>query len=91
MDNVIEEKEADVDIFCNNKITLNKLYDIAKNNCLYVTKKLFLSISDVTTPQGVLAVIEKKKGTEQIDYNDDIIVALDSRPRKFRNNTKNSR
>lgn len=30
MDNVIEEKEADVDIFCNNKITLNKLYDIAK-------------------------------------------------------------
>ena len=29
-DNVIEEKEADVDIFCNNKITLNKLYDIAK-------------------------------------------------------------
>ena len=56
---------------------LNLLYDIAKNNCLYVTKKLFLSISDVTTPQGVLAVIEKKKGTEQIDYNDDIIVALD--------------
>lgn len=50
---------------------------LQKNNCLYVTKKLFLSISDVTTPQGVLAVIEKKKGTEQIDYNDDIIVALD--------------
>ena len=59
------------------KLEQNLLYDIAKNNCLYVTKKLFLSISDVTTPQGVLAVIEKKKGTEQIDYNDDIIVALD--------------
>ena len=27
--------------------------------------------------KGVLAVIERKKGTEQIDYNDDIIVALD--------------
>ena len=59
------------------KLEQNLLYDIAKNKCLYVTKKLFLSISDVTTPQGVLAVIEKKKGTEQIDYNDDIIVALD--------------
>lgn len=59
------------------KLEQNLLYDIAKNNCLYVTKKLFLSISDVTTPQGVLTVIEKKKGTEQIDYNDDIIVALD--------------
>lgn len=59
------------------KLEQNLLYDIAKNNCLYVTKKLFLSISDVTTPQGVLAVIEKKKRTEQIDYNDDIIVALD--------------
>lgn len=59
------------------KLEQNLLYYIAKNNCLYVTKKLFLSISDVTTPQGVLAVIEKKKGTEQIDYNDDIIVALD--------------
>ena len=59
------------------KLEQNLLYDIAKNNCLYVTKKVFLSISDVTTPQGVLAVVEKKNNTNKINYNEDIIIALD--------------
>ena len=38
---------------------------------------MFLSISDVTTPQGVLAVVEKKNNTNKINYNEDIIIALD--------------
>ena len=59
------------------KLEQNLLYDIAKNDCLYVTKKIFQSISDVTTPQGVLAVVEKKNNTKQINYNEDIIIALD--------------
>lgn len=59
------------------KLEQNLLYDIAKNNCLYVTKKVFFTISDVTTPQGVLAVVEKKNNTNKINYNEDIIIALD--------------
>lgn len=59
------------------KLEQNLLYDIAKNDCLYVTKKIFQSISDVTTPQGVLAVVAKKKGNKQINYNDEVIIVLD--------------
>lgn len=61
----------------NVKLEQNLLYDIAKNDCLYVTKKIFQSISDVTTPQGVLAVVEKKNANKQINYNEDIIIVLD--------------
>lgn len=59
------------------KLEQNLLYDIAKNDCLYVTKKIFQSISDVTTPQGVLAVVEKKKDNKQVNYNDEVIIVLD--------------
>jgi TrmH family RNA methyltransferase len=59
------------------KLEQNLLYDIAKNNCLYVTRKVFQAISDVTTPQGVLAVVEKKNSNKNIDYSEDIIIALD--------------
>ncbi|MGN1269428.1 MAG: TrmH family RNA methyltransferase [Clostridia bacterium] len=53
------------------------LYEIAKYNCIYVTKKLFLSITDVVNPQGVLAVVKKEDSIEKIDYKEDIILALD--------------
>ena len=39
--------------------------------------KVFKYITEVQTPQGVLAVVEKKSNKYDIDYNDDIIVALD--------------
>ena len=52
------------------------LYDIAKYNCIYVDEKVFASITDVQKPQGILAVIEKKNA-EEIDFKEDIIVALD--------------
>ena len=38
---------------------------------------IFKLISEVEKPQGVLAVIEKENGGEDIDYNQDIILALD--------------
>lgn len=61
------------------------MYEIAKQECVYVTSKLFESLTDVTNPQGILAIVEKNTvksqmaGNEEqeIDYNQDIIVALD--------------
>ena len=64
---------------CSNdgSIEQNLLYEIAKYNCIYVTKKLFDSITDVVNPQGILAVVEKGDSIDKIDYKEDIILALD--------------
>lgn len=54
------------------------LYEIAKYDCIYVSKNVFSVLTDVKTPQGMLAVIEKNnKDNERIDYNQDIILILD--------------
>lgn len=53
------------------------MYEIAKYDCVYVTKKIFKYISEVQEPQGILAVIEKNNSDKDIDYDQDIIVALD--------------
>ena len=53
------------------------LYEIAKHDCIYVSKKVFQTITEVTNPQGILAVIEKENGEEQISFNEDVIVVLD--------------
>ena len=44
---------------------------------LYVTKKIFELLTEVKTPQGIIAVVEKQSATNQIDYSQDIIIALD--------------
>ncbi len=53
------------------------MYEIAKYDCIYVTNKIFKYLSEVQTPQGILAVVEKNNKNKEIDYNQDIIVALD--------------
>lgn len=53
------------------------LYEIAKYNCIYVDRKVFLALTDVQNPQGILAVIEKESSEDNIDYTQDIIVILD--------------
>ena len=53
------------------------MYEIAKYDCIYVTNKLFKTVSEVKTPQGVLAVVGKESKDAEISYNEDIIVALD--------------
>ncbi len=54
------------------------MYEIAKYDCIYVSKKIFESISDVNTPQGILAVIKKCSLEEQkVSYNEELIVVLD--------------
>ena len=58
-------------------ISKELMYEIAKYECIYVTEKLFKYLSQVQTPQGVLAIIEKNNIDIEIDYKQDIIVALD--------------
>ena len=53
------------------------MYEMAKYECVYVTESIFKVISDVNTPQGILAIIGRNAGEAQIDYMQDIIVALD--------------
>lgn len=53
------------------------LYDIAKENIVYVSEKIFKYITDVITPQGILAVVEKNKSNE-IDYKKDLFLILDN-------------
>lgn len=65
---------------CENDDSIPKelMYEIAKYDCIYVSKKIFESISNVNTPQGILAVIKKcSAGEEKVSYNEDIIVVLD--------------
>lgn len=64
---------------CLNSGELDKdtLYEIAKFNIIYVTKKVFDILTDVKTPQGIIAVIGKKNVSELVDYAQDIIIALD--------------
>ena len=53
------------------------MYEIAKQECIYVTNKVFDSITEVMNPQGILAMIEKQSKEMQIDDKQDIILALD--------------
>lgn len=67
---------------CENSDNIPKdlTYEIAKFECIYVTKQIFTSLTEVKNPQGILAIIDKNSSTlkdEKIDYSQDIIVALD--------------
>lgn len=58
-------------------IPKNLMYEIAKYDCIYVTKNVFKILTDVVNPQGVIAVIKKAEKIHEIKYDEDIIVALD--------------
>ncbi len=53
------------------------LYEVAKYNCVYVSKKVFQTISEVNNPQGILAIINKENLESEINLTEDIIVVLD--------------
>ena len=61
----------------NEIIPKDVMYEIAKYECVYVTEKIFKYISEVQEPQGILAIMEKDNKNEDIDYTQDIIIALD--------------
>ena len=59
-------------------ISKELMYEIAKYECIYVTQKIFNNITDVTNPQGILAIIEKPSQNDyEVNYSEDIIVVLD--------------
>ncbi len=62
----------------NETIPKELMYEIAKYECIYVTQKIFNYLSEVQTPQGILAIIEKSDKDVAIDYTQDILVALDN-------------
>ena len=51
-------------------------YEIAKQNCIRVPEKIFETLTSVENPQGMLAIIEKRKD-KNISYKEDLIVILD--------------
>ena len=53
------------------------MYEIAKYNCVYVTENILKIMSDVNAPQGIMAIIGRNNNENNIDYSQDIIVALD--------------
>ena len=59
------------------EIPTHIMLEIAKYECIYVSDKIFNIITQVTNPQGIMAIIEKNAQDAQIDYTQDIIVALD--------------
>ena len=58
-------------------ISKEQMYEIAKYDCIYVTNKIFESITGVMNPQGILAVIEKDDIKQEEIKQEDIILALD--------------
>lgn len=79
----VEEKaNIDIIVVCedcekNHTIEPKLLYEIAKYNCVYVAEKVFNVMTEVSNPQGMLAVVNKENKEEDIDYNEDMIVVLD--------------
>lgn len=60
-------------------ISQDLLYEIAKYECVYVTEKIFVLISDVSSPQGIMAIVEKPKQNEiKIDYKANHFLILDN-------------
>lgn len=64
---------------CMNENIFDKklMYEIAKLNCIYVTSKVFASITEVSNPQGILAVIKRAEKSQKINYKEDVIIVLD--------------
>lgn len=66
-----------------NAISKSLMYEISKYDCIYVTKQVFNSITQVVAPQGIFAIVEKgpvygdELKKQEVDYTQDIIVALD--------------
>lgn len=52
----------------NAAIPKDLMYEIAKQECIYVAENVFKHLSEVQTPQGILAIIEKQGKNTEIDY-----------------------
>ena len=59
------------------EIPTHIMLEIARYECISVSNKIFHIITQVTNPQGIMAIIEKNAQNAKIDYTQDIIVVLD--------------
>ena len=59
------------------ELPTNIRLEIAKYECVYVSEKIFNLITQVTNPQGIMAIVEKATKEDEIDYTQDLIVMLD--------------
>ena len=59
------------------EIPTHIMLEIARYECISVSNKIFNIITQVTNPQGIMAIIEKNAQDAKIDYTQDIIVVLD--------------
>lgn len=63
----------------NSDISKDLTYEIAKYDCIYVSKQVFTTITEVSNPQGILAVVSKNiDDKNDINYSEELIVALDN-------------
>ena len=62
--------------FSDDGVDKDTLFELARHNLINVTKNVFNLITDVKTPQGIIAVVEKKQNKDA-NYKEDIIIALD--------------
>ena len=60
-----------------NPIPKDVLYKVAKEKIIYVNDKVFKILTDVNSPQGILAVIEKNTEKE-IDFSKELFLILDN-------------
>lgn len=77
-----EKAEIDTIVICEDcleKKTIEDslMYEIAKYECIYVSEKIFATLTEVVHPQGVLAVI-KQKESHKINFDENLIVVLDN-------------
>ncbi len=63
--------------FLGDSIQQDLLYELAKENVVYVNSKIFKLLTDVLTPQGILAVVEKNK-SDELNYKEDLFLILDN-------------
>ena len=54
-----------------NEISKSLMYEISKHNCIYVSQKVFNSITQVVAPQGIFAVVAKTFGGMSQKFADD--------------------
>lgn len=52
-------------------------FDVTKIDVIETSENVFNELTEVVSPQGILAVIKKKESIKSIDANDNYIIALD--------------
>ena len=72
-----EKASIDKIVFCNLELE-NEIENLNNYKFVEVSGKVFKELTDVVTPQGVLAVINKRNDNKKIDTTSDYLLALDN-------------